>query len=59
MSGNCERCRKRDELIITQPTTGGGKALCAECYTKHLDSFTTPQPPQQDVDDERKYGKYW
>ena len=59
MSGNCEHCGKHDVMIITQPSKGKGESLCPECYVKYLDSFTMPTQLRQDVDDERKYGKYF
>jgi hypothetical protein len=59
MIGNCEHCNNRDVMIVTQPNKSKGQSLCPACYDKYLDSFTqAPQPPRQDVDDERKYGKY-
>jgi len=59
MIDNCEQCNNRNVMIVTQPTEGKGQSLCPECYVKYLDSFTAPQPVRQDVDDERKYGKYF
>jgi hypothetical protein len=57
--GRCDQCDTSAEVIVTQPTLGGSKVLCHECYDKYLDAQTSDAVSlRQDPDDERKYGKY-
>jgi hypothetical protein len=55
MKGKCKHCDDYDVLVVTEITK---EAICPECYNNYLDSLTSPTPLRQDVDDERKYGKY-
>lgn len=56
--GKCAHCGEVSSLELIHLPDDETQKVCFMCFDAWADKQTSVQPPRQDPDDERKYGKY-